>query len=160
MKRYLTHSAKKQALIDEVQAKGIHEGDVIFVKNEKKGVVKVEGDIVYARSLEEYRIDKNVYAYNIKDCQVNVFNVGVNPFPKNDWHKRVNNIAFDLESIIFHLFRNENTERDEYVIDGHTVHETNFNPYVLNKEGKKEYFQRPLVWTLEDKQRLIESIYL
>lgn len=35
----------------------------------------------------------------------------------------------------------------------------NFNPYVTDADGTRRYYQRGLVWTLEQKQALIESIY-
>jgi uncharacterized protein with ParB-like and HNH nuclease domain len=35
----------------------------------------------------------------------------------------------------------------------------NFDPYVIDSNGEKQYYQRGLVWTLEQKQLLIESIY-
>lgn len=35
---------------------------------------------------------------------------------------------------------------------------TNFNPFV-EINGKKVFYQRDLVWTLDDKQKLIDSLY-
>jgi hypothetical protein len=37
--------------------------------------------------------------------------------------------------------------------------ELNWNPYVIDKDGNKQYYQRDFCWTVEDKQNLIESIY-
>lgn len=151
---------KKAALINEYVSRGIKVGDTIIVDNEYMVVEGIEGDIVSARFKEAYKAHYGIKKIHLAACKQDVFNIGANPFPKNDWHKRVNNVAFDLESIIFNLYRDDVTGRDEYVINGHKVHETNFNPYVVGKDGERYYFQRPYVWTTEDKQRLIESIYL
>lgn len=55
-----------------------------------------------------------------------------------------------------------NIRRNEFhteTIDGHKVNECNFNPYIINIKGEREYYQRELVWDLNDKQLLIDSIY-
>jgi uncharacterized protein with ParB-like and HNH nuclease domain len=39
------------------------------------------------------------------------------------------------------------------------VAELNWNPFVYNKNGEKERYQRDFVWKLKDKQTLIDSIY-
>lgn len=35
----------------------------------------------------------------------------------------------------------------------------NFDPYVIDKDGNRQYYQRGLVWSLEQKQLLIDSVY-
>ncbi len=35
----------------------------------------------------------------------------------------------------------------------------NWNPYIYGKDCSKYYYQRPFVWSVEDNQLLIESIY-
>lgn len=152
-------SEKKQALIDEIKSKGLKPGDTIIVGNELYTVVEVNSDYVLAKCSESFRSDRSVKRFNNGEFNYNVYDIGANPFPTNDWRRKVRNINFDLGSIIHNLFRDEVTEREEYKINGHFIHETNFNPYVI-VNGEKYYYQRPLVWTLEDKQNLIESIYL
>ena len=152
-------SEKKQALINEVISKGLQPGDTILVRNDSYTVVEVGIDYVLAKCSESFRTDRSVKKFNNGEFEYNVYEIGANPFPKNDWRKKVRNINYNLESIIFTLFRDEVTGREEYEVDGHSVHETNFNPYVV-VNGEKYYYQRPLVWTLKDKQNLIESIYL
>jgi len=159
MKTRRNRSEKKEQLICEAIAKGIYPGATVFVRGEKYTILKIDGDNVTASYSESYRRNKTPKSFKISECEINTYDVGANPFPKNDWQRKVRNTAFQLESIIQHLFRDEVTERHEYVIDGQVVHETNFNPYVIIN-GEKYYYQRPLVWTLEDKQNLIESIYL
>lgn len=152
-------SEKKEQLICEAIANGFYPGAKVFVNGERYEILKIENGNVIAVYYEAYRRDKTPKTFKIEQCTVDTFNVGANPFPKNYWQSKVRTVNFQLDSIICNLFRDDVTERREYVIDGHIVHETNFNPYVVIN-GEKYYYQRPLVWTLEDKQNLIESIYL
>lgn len=81
----------------------------------------------------------------------NTHHIGNDPFPK--YRDSVQNISFQLESILFTMFK-----EDRYDIDGTVINSVNFNPFVFIN-GEKHYYQRPLVWHLKDKQLLIESIY-
>lgn len=65
---------------------------------------------------------------------------------------RFSHIYFTMEEII----KNNNVAN---TINGIDVFEYNFNPYVIDNDGKKLYYQRDYVWTLEDEQTFIESIY-
>ncbi len=92
-----------------------------------------------------------------KQESIKVYNTGYNPFPAID--DRVEHISFTLSSIMFTLdLLTEKKRTREYVINDIEVLECNMDPTVLIN-GKREHFQRPLVWTLEQKQLLIESIY-
>jgi hypothetical protein len=77
--------------------------------------------------------------------------VGVNPFFKDT--RRVQSINFTLESIL-HILRKE----QEYDILGTHIKASNENPFVF-VDGVQHHYQRPLVWTLKNKQLLLESIY-
>lgn len=79
------------------------------------------------------------------------FHIGADPFPKV--RDNVRSINFQLESVMFSLYKEE-----QYDIEGTPIKAVNFNPFVF-VEGEKQYYQRPLVWELKDKQLLIESIY-
>ena len=48
---------------------------------------------------------------------------------------------------------------DEIKYAGKTYGGVNFDPYVFDKDGKKVYYQRGLIWTLHQKQLLIDSVY-
>lgn len=82
--------------------------------------------------------------------------VGANPFDERNDHTRM--VAFALESVLFKIGHDKTLDKD-YIIEGVKVSEANWNPFVYNKDGQKEYYQRPFVWSLRDKQLLIESIY-
>jgi hypothetical protein len=79
------------------------------------------------------------------------YEVGVNPFDKS--FDKIENINFSLESILFQLHK-----EDRYDIKGTPIKASNDNPFVFIC-GEKKYYQRPLCWTLKDKQLLLESIY-
>ena len=82
----------------------------------------------------------------------------INPFQQHNTY--IKSVAFSLDSILHKLdLSPKYPKRDEpYNINGINVGECNFNPFVMIN-GVKQYYQRPLVWSLEDKQNLIESIY-
>jgi hypothetical protein len=82
----------------------------------------------------------------------------INPFQQHNTY--IKSVAFTLDSILHKLdLSPKYSKRDEpYQINGLNVGECNFNPFVIIN-GVKQYYQRPLVWSLEDKQNLIESIY-
>ena len=77
--------------------------------------------------------------------------IGADPFDKSFY--RIQSINFQLESILFQLFKD-----DKYDIEGTPISASNFNPFVF-VNGEKKYYQRPLCWSLKDKQLLLESIY-
>lgn len=81
-----------------------------------------------------------------------IYHIGVNPFNVND--RFIRSVNFQLESILHVVFDN----RDNYEIEGYPIMRCNLNPFVII-DGEKNYFQRDLVWNLEDKQLLIDSIY-
>ncbi len=143
----------KNKLIEEYLSQPLKIGDRIEVmglgSNDKTRwghsakVIDIIDDIPYI----EYRGKVKV----TEEWRKSIFDIGVNPFPE-DKH-RVDSINFQLSSIL-HQFK----DKDEYDIDGSPIMSVNFNPFVIIN-GEKKYYQRPLVWSLEDKQLLIESIY-
>ena len=81
---------------------------------------------------------------------------GVNPLaPKKDrvqfWNKSISSILLECG----YGYRSD----DYNIREGKPYNSINFNPYVIDCNGEKQFYQRGLVWTLEQKQMLIESIY-
>lgn len=85
-----------------------------------------------------------------------MLDIGADPFDKK--YKPIETSAYVLESIIFQL-NLVNDKRENYVMDGIEVNEVNWNPFVYDTEGNKQYYQREFCWTLEQEQLLIDSIY-
>jgi len=89
--------------------------------------------------------------------------VGANPF--NDYIPQIRSIGFTLESVLFGLDilgeKREDGKPKYYVGKNKDVpaYELNWNPFIYNKDGEKEYYQRPFVWSIKEKRLLIESIY-
>ena len=87
--------------------------------------------------------------------------VGVNPFPKDDWMRQIIMFNYDIGGIMTHLhlpFIGYENERC-YNVNGVMVKNCNFNPYVFDKDGNKQFYQRDFTWTLNDEKLFIESIY-
>jgi hypothetical protein len=69
-------------------------------------------------------------------------------------------IAFSLDSILNALGLDYSYKKSVYKSNmGIEILNHSFNPFIFDKDGNKVYYQRPLCWTLEDKQLLIDSIY-
>jgi hypothetical protein len=160
-------SEKKQALINEKKSQHLEVGDDVYVfypalhsyaseKDKQRTVLSkissIDGDnIKVYKEGREYSITKK----DIKEVDIRY--IGANPFIEKGGDVRF--VAFTLESIIHNLALIESRSETNYCIGDTEVKETNWNPYVYDKDGNKMYYQRPLVWILEDKQNLIESIY-
>jgi hypothetical protein len=144
----------KQEQIEQYLKEPLKIGETIYVQGlgsqDKKswsGTTKVVDIIDGVPYIQEYRTKTKVEV----PWKKWVGDVGANPFP--DTWDRIDNISFTLESVIFQLFK-----EDRYDIKGTSIHASNDNPFVFIN-GEKKYYQRPLVWSLKDKQLLIESIY-
>ncbi len=144
----------KQEQIEQYLKEPLKIGETIYVQGlgsqDKKswsGTTKVVDIIDGIPYIQEYRTKTKVEV----PWKKWVGDVGANPFP--DTWDRIDSISFTLESVIFQLFKEY-----RYDIKGTSIHASNDNPFVF-VGGEKKYYQRPLVWSLKDKQLLIESIY-
>lgn len=135
---------------------------------------KVSAKIIEVLPNEQYKVklnDNDSYGYpkdsmirviGKKDIFKDTFKVGHNPFKNLDFWKKFERLEYDLNGILLNcgIYAIDETYRKKtYVIDGVEVPELNYNPYVYDKDGNKLYYQRDYVWTLEDEQLFIESIY-
>lgn len=123
---------------------------VIEVFEDESIKIKCSGDYKY---LKEKTISKN-------DYEKSTFFVGVNPFPVKNWLARLKTVDFDLDNILYRIGWDKKKKSYKFdKVEDVEIPELNWNPYVINKGGKKEYYQRGFCWDLKDKQLLIESIY-
>lgn len=74
-----------------------------------------------------------------------------NPIVEKPWNSSVRMINFELESI---LGLNGYDRKSQLGIGF-----INYNPFIIDSNGEEVFYQREFVWTLEDKQMLIESVY-
>lgn len=110
-------------------------------------------------------IKREYITHSTRDC-------GANPFRPN---MRVRFISTDINGLLFRGGYGRSRENDYSEVVVKTINEgchksdekfigmshggINFNPYVIDADGKEVFFQRELVWTQEQKQLLIHSIY-
>jgi len=121
---------------------------VIVLKLYKNKLVVKQDN--YSGTSNSLILKSDVLDRDIRKC-------GANPF--NEKYNSVRPIAYGLDSIMHSLDLSKNRRKTPYIINGFIIKEMNWNPYVYNKIGQKEYYQRDFCWTLHDKQLLIESIY-
>lgn len=105
---------------------------------------------------------EDIVVVNSKDIIKNELYIGANPFPKDNWRKGLNTGTYTLDGILYMCgiyLKDRKKYHGDYEKDGVPIPEINWNPYVIDKEGKKQYYQRGFCWSLTDEQLLIESIY-
>lgn len=169
-------SENRQKLIDEKNKSSLIVGETVMVLvkavslySKDKDSTKscnctieslTDGIVVFVGNARDRK--KHTVLHKITEEDIvgrNLLNIGANPFEENVGDIRP--VAFTMESILFNLdiFGDKREMTDPYAIEGVIVSEVNWNPFIYSNDRKKEYYQRPLVWTENDKQLLIESIY-
>jgi len=152
----------KAELIAEYLAKPLIKGDGIYVKGmsfnrpdseELVEVLKVEGDTVFFER-HGYR---ELQTRKLTEVRKSVREIGANPFQPE---LRASAYAIDIEQLFWRggVEARDRGKRFESV-NGKTIPEVCQDPTVIDSEGNEVEYQRGLVWTLEQKQMLIESIY-
>lgn len=163
-------SNKRKELINDYLSSPIKVGDSVKVP-----IGKVKTWAVHPERLDTFKViaisgnqirvknDDTEGIVDIVDVKKDTRFVGANPFSEEAWRGRTHTINYPIGSLMHSLFPELSDDRgqrfEKWKINGIPVKETNFNPYVIDKNGEKHYYQRPFVWTLEEKQLLIESIY-
>ena len=161
---------KKDKLLKEALERGFRVGDKVVIKLglinkyannvENKVVVSiiriVNDDTVIVK--DEYG---NEHKLATSDISIDIDKIGANPFVERSWREDITFTSMPIGSIMSYF--NINTHcpskmETPTIINGVEVKEVNFNPYVIIN-SKKIHYQRPFCWSLEDKQKLIESIY-
>jgi len=106
----------------------------------------------------EYR-DKKVKVLK-QYLSYNTSHIGADPFVSFTWDSRIQFYSSDIEQVLWRtgFDRRERISRTEKFGDV-VIPEIDFNPVIIDKEGKEVVYQRPYVWTLKEKQLLIDSIY-
>ena len=166
---------KRDKLVQEYLKKDVEVGDSVIIE---EGLLRSfcrdphhDITVTVKRVLDDGSIvvcDKdNDYREVIKpgDYEFDTFRIGANPFPKKTWRGELRTVNYDISTILgqfgVRVWRKGSTVREEppYVYGGVEVSEVNYNPYVFDREGNKEYYQRDYCWTFEQEQLFIESIY-
>lgn len=161
-------SEKKQRLMDAKNASPLEVGETIAVSDTvfMYGKGKTVNAIIMSIVGEKINIREGDFAggrnseATIEATQIvsrNLYDIGANPFSDDDLSVRF--VAFTLESILFGLGI-DGRDSDNYKSKkGYRISRLNWNPFVIDKRGEVVRYQRGFVWSLEEKQLLIESIY-
>ena len=157
----------KQMLIDEFNNTPILINEIVEVshgilypydngKTYKRDVkvVEVLEDDYYMVSDADRSYSKPVKVHK-NDITRNTRNIGSNPFKKDTTSSQIKTFNFSIESILYTLCKRNSS----YHIDNVPIMDINWNPFVIDKDGNKVYYQRDFCWTVEDKKLLIDSIY-
>lgn len=97
-----------------------------------------------------------------EDYKRSTRHIGADPFPKKPWNARLRIVNFTLYSILHQVGWENDREYGEYTTNSGKkviVQPINWNPIVVDDNGKEVVYQRDFCWSLRDKQLLIESIY-
>jgi len=160
----------KKATSQEVTKNGLLDVEGIVTDiNGKNFKVDIYDGSRIPREVEDFiKVDYNgnqKYAIaNEKYVKRTYYDCGANPFVKEK--RRINFYNQDLSSLLMKAGYGKTS--DDYSkfepkhidkADDGTYGGVNFNPFIIDANGKRQHYQRELVWTLEQKQLLIESIY-
>jgi hypothetical protein len=154
---------KNEVVTSEVESRVEAKGDITAIND---NVATVEFNNIKtptSKSFEQIAIS----GYNQKtfrrwltlpiDYIEHTFNeCGADPFAPEKMRVQFNNK--DISAFLGEAGFDYNSE-DYNVRDHRSYRSINFNPCVIDAEGNKRFYQRGLVWTLEQKQLLIDSIY-
>lgn len=157
----------KQELLNQYLSEPIKAGDeieILGLGSQNKTIwgltiaEKVENEMVYYKN-PSY-INSDLYSKPITECRKATYKIGYNPFPEKDWNANIRFIGFDLANTLSSCGydRREKTFKNE-IFGEVIVPELNWNPVIINDEGEEISYQRDFVWSLKDKQLLIDSIY-
>ena len=168
-------SNKKQKEIDKFLSSPLEVGETLMVKKtaisdynkdetktEYATIESLDGGIFvhegWASSRRTYHKTIEIKEDDIKG-RYKKYYIGADPFDKPT--NNVRPVAYQFSSIMhtLNLIEDDDYIRSDYDMGGIPILRCNWNPYVYDKNGNKEYYQRDFVWTKKDKQLLIESIY-
>ena len=164
-------SKKRQKLIDAINNSSIAIGDEVGIKQKELEqyprdgertvtckVLDIDGDMITVTETQ-YSHVQPVKLNKSKVTSRNTFYAGVDPF--RNWASDVRTVNFSFDSIIFNLnvLGDKHDASQMFSRKGVVYQDLNWNPFVYDKDGNKQYYQRPFVWTTKDNQLLIESIY-
>lgn len=142
----------RDELIEDFLQTPLTIGEKISYKNDNYTIVEILDECCVAKNLSySYKGNETILK---KDILRNVRNIGYNPFIDVNRYSRV--IAFDIDTIINRFDKEPKPYFKEYLLNG--INELNWNPFVTLLNGEKFYYQRDFVWTLENKQNLIQSL--
>lgn len=174
MRRGHIASEKLQMEINDFNAQPIVAGDKVLVKGKYLNYARSRNkEIAEVCTVKEVTDDVIVVfnGYHSGDtcvvakenCSKYTYFVGANPFAEKHWMQRIRTFNMVLGDIIIKVLKPYFDEKEVYDTTPSgkkfKINKLNWNPFIINKDGKKEYYQRDFCWSVKDKQLLIDSIY-
>jgi hypothetical protein len=152
-------------MIQDHLQKPIEIGDIVIVRGLGPLNKKAWGN---STKVVGIGIDGNIFIKDGKDHRViskddykkYTYNIGANPFDIKPFHHKLRHFSFDIGCILSQtgFDRHKKVIKVEYIGDV-SVDEINANPFIIDKNGEKIFYQRGLCWSLQQRQALIQSIY-
>lgn len=155
---------KKEKLIQDYLALPIQVGDDVYIKGNNSRSPDQE-DLVTVEKIDKTKIyfnkhNSTMQERKISEVRKSTSHLGANPFKPE---VRMNAYQIDIWQLLMRGgYRDEKANNWIQAIEpyyGANIPEVCHNPIVINNKGEEVEYQRGLVWTLEQKQLLIDSIY-
>lgn len=175
-----SESNELKRLIKELDSRKPVEGDIVAVKIQliKKDYKSNDSTLMIVDSVDieknkcnlkgyyRSKIDWFVENIDVNDVIISKYHIGYSPIDESNFSS-VRPVAFQLSSILYSvgLSKYDFEKNPFFVKDSNMndilVGECNFNPYIYTNGSvnKKEYYQRPFIWSVKDCQSLIHSLY-
>ena len=136
----------------------VSEGKIIQVLSDNEQLIIELPD--YKKIPTIIKTNNNVVTVPISEITYSHRHIGENPFVEQDWNSRINFYQTDIEQILWRIGydRRESKYKHEKIGDI-IIPELDWNPTIINSQGEEIVYQRPFVWSLQEKQLLIDSIY-
>jgi len=147
----------KEQYLERTSKGNIQIGDAFYIDFNKEGewsnpdkiitciVDEIQNDTFFLKGYYHKKVYPIQRDFLIKQKVCSKF-VGANPFEEE--------INFQFYSQDISIIESSFFRDDEDKFTG-----INFNPFIVLPNGEKFFYQRDYIWTLEDKQNLIDSIY-
>ena len=104
-----------------------------------------------------------IFEVPINKLVKNPLYVGYNPLEQYETMPKLNIVPYPIGSLVSILSSTVFDGEPYYITSNNgeklKMEDVNWNPYVTDKDGKRQYYQRDFCWSIEEKQQLIESIY-
>ncbi len=156
----------KEQQIEKYLAEPIKVGDSVYVKGLGTQDKTKYFYTVIVQKLDEEKIYYEYHGYNelqsslLSDCKKSTISIGHNPFESKPWNSTLRMVNFGLDSILSRLgYESRKKEFKSETFGNVIIPELNWTPIIKDSDGNEVCYQRDFIWTLKDKQLLIESIY-
>ena len=152
---------KNEIVNKTIEQKFVQDGRVVLIEDDKvhleigsvsipNGLDKIITTYYPAGSVKVCIVDKKYISQTTYEC-------GANPFGREK--RRISFYNQDVSSLLMKAGYGRRSNDFMVQESNEGWNRINFNPFVIDADGNRQYYQRGLVWTLEQKQLLIESIY-